>query len=86
MSSNLNLIPEERTELFGDFNPDDYGAEAEQRWSGSEAWAESARRTSSYTKGGPDAFHRRGGRDQRPYGGGDARGRAGGQRTGHGSR
>ncbi|MBF8192660.1 TipAS antibiotic-recognition domain-containing protein [Nonomuraea sp. K274] len=50
MSANLNLTPEERTELFGDFNPDDHAAEAEQRWGGTDAWAESARRTSSFTK------------------------------------
>jgi MerR family transcriptional regulator, thiopeptide resistance regulator len=46
----IRLTPEERFELFGDFNPDDYTEEAEQRWGGTDAYAESARRTSGYTK------------------------------------
>ncbi|WP_240778058.1 TipAS antibiotic-recognition domain-containing protein [Nonomuraea basaltis] len=50
MSTKLNLTPEERAGLFGDFNPDDHAAEAEQRWGGTQAWTESARRTSSFTK------------------------------------
>ncbi|WP_188193832.1 TipAS antibiotic-recognition domain-containing protein [Nonomuraea sp. SYSU D8015] len=50
MSAKLNLTPEERAELFGDFNPDDHAAEAERRWGGSDAWAESQRRAASCTK------------------------------------
>ncbi|TMR03468.1 hypothetical protein ETD86_53915 [Nonomuraea turkmeniaca] len=50
MSTNPGLTPDERSELFGDFNPDDYAAEAEQRWGGTEAWAESQRRAKSFTK------------------------------------
>jgi MerR family transcriptional regulator, thiopeptide resistance regulator len=46
----IQLTPEERFEVFGDFNPDDYAEEAEQRWGGTDAYAESARRTSGYTK------------------------------------
>lgn len=46
----IQLSPEERFEVFGDFNPDDYADEVEQRWGGTEAYAESARRTSGYTK------------------------------------
>ncbi|SEH00575.1 TipAS antibiotic-recognition domain-containing protein [Nonomuraea solani] len=50
MSANLNLTPEDRAELFGDFDPDAHAAEAEQRWGGSPAWTESTNRASSYTK------------------------------------
>ncbi len=46
----INLTPEERFELWGDFNPDDYAEEARQRWGGTDAYAESARKTSRYTK------------------------------------
>lgn len=44
------MTPEERAELFGDFDPDDYAAEAEQRWGGTPAWEESQRRMASYGK------------------------------------
>jgi MerR family transcriptional regulator, thiopeptide resistance regulator len=46
----ISLTPEERFELFGDFRPEDYEAEAEERWGGSDAYRESQRRVSSYTK------------------------------------
>ncbi|MFG2991085.1 MerR family transcriptional regulator [Streptomyces sp. NPDC048257] len=46
----INLTPEEKFEVFGDFDPDQYAAEAEQRWGGTDAYQESARRTASYTK------------------------------------
>jgi len=46
----VQLTPEERFEVFGDFDPDEYAAEAEQRWGGTEAHRESRRRTASYTK------------------------------------
>jgi DNA-binding transcriptional MerR regulator len=46
----IPLTPEERFEVFGDFNPDDYAEEAEQRWGGSESYRESQRRVASYTK------------------------------------
>ncbi len=46
----IQLTPEERFEVFGDFNPDDYAEEAERRWGGTDAYAESAWRTSGYTK------------------------------------
>lgn len=46
----IQLTPEERFEVFGDFNPDDYAEDAEQRWGGSEAYRESMRRTGRYTK------------------------------------
>ena len=46
-------IPMERSdmfEVFGDFDPAKYAAEAEARWGESEAYKESARRTGRYTK------------------------------------
>lgn len=46
----IKLTPEERLEIFGDFLPEDYEQEAEERWGDSKEWAQSARRTSSYTK------------------------------------
>jgi MerR family transcriptional regulator, thiopeptide resistance regulator len=46
----ISLTPEERFELFGGGFSDDYQAEAEQRWGDTEAWAQSQRRTSAYTK------------------------------------
>ncbi|MCX5607228.1 MULTISPECIES: MerR family transcriptional regulator [unclassified Streptomyces] len=46
----INLTPDERFEVFGDFDPDEHAAEAEERWGGTDAYKESARRTASYTK------------------------------------
>jgi MerR family transcriptional regulator, thiopeptide resistance regulator len=46
----IQLTPEERFEVFGDFNPDDYAEEAEQRWGETDAYRESMRRTQRYTK------------------------------------
>jgi len=46
----ISLTPEERFEVFGDFNPDDHAAEVEERWGGSEPYRESQRRAASYTK------------------------------------
>lgn len=46
----VNLTPEEKFEVFGDFDPDQYAEEAERRWGETEAWRESQRRTASYTK------------------------------------
>ncbi|MGR6917115.1 TipAS antibiotic-recognition domain-containing protein [[Actinomadura] parvosata] len=50
MPANLTLTSETRTEPSGDFDPDAHAAEAEQRWGGTDPWAEAKRRTSSYTK------------------------------------
>ena len=44
------LTPEERFEVWGDFNPDDYAAEAEERWGGTKAHEESQRRAAGYGK------------------------------------
>jgi DNA-binding transcriptional MerR regulator len=49
-SMDIPLTPEERLEVFGEFRPEDYAEEAEQRWGGTEAYKESQRRVSSYTK------------------------------------
>jgi DNA-binding transcriptional MerR regulator len=46
----IQLTPEERLEVFGSFNPEDYAEEAEQRWGGTEAYRQSQRRVATYTK------------------------------------
>ncbi|WBB70807.1 MerR family transcriptional regulator [Micromonospora sp. WMMD812] len=47
---NIRLTPEERFEVFGDFDPDAHAEEAEQRWGGSDAYRESNRRVARYGK------------------------------------
>jgi DNA-binding transcriptional MerR regulator len=37
-------------EVFGDFDPNEYEAEVKERWGDTDAYAESARRTTRYTK------------------------------------
>lgn len=46
----INLTPEERFEVFGDFDPEEHAEEAERRWGDSEAYKQSQRRVSEYTK------------------------------------
>lgn len=46
----IKLTPEERFEVFGDFRPEDHAEEAERRWGETEAYKESNRRVSRYTK------------------------------------
>jgi DNA-binding transcriptional MerR regulator len=46
----INLTPEERFEVFGDKDPEQYAEEAEQRWGGTAAYAESQRRAAGYSK------------------------------------
>ncbi|MCM2413346.1 MerR family transcriptional regulator [Streptomyces sp. RKAG290] len=46
----IDLTPEEKFEVFGGKDPERYAQEAEQRWGGSDAYAESQRRTARYTK------------------------------------
>jgi DNA-binding transcriptional MerR regulator len=46
----IHLTPEERFEIFGDFRPEDYAEEVEQRWGGTEAYRQSQRRVAAYTK------------------------------------
>jgi DNA-binding transcriptional MerR regulator len=45
-----SLTPEERFQVFGDFKPEEHDAEARERWGGTEAFAESQRRTARYSK------------------------------------
>ncbi len=44
------MTPDDMREVFGDFDPAIYEEEVEQRWGGTDAYAESKRRTSSYRK------------------------------------
>jgi hypothetical protein len=46
----INLDAAEMLEVFGDADPEQHAAEAEQRWGGTDPWRESQRRTSSYGK------------------------------------
>ncbi|MGG7572251.1 MerR family transcriptional regulator [Streptomyces sirii] len=46
----INLTPEEKFEAFGDFDPDQYAEEVEERWGHTDAYKESQRRTAAYTK------------------------------------
>jgi MerR family transcriptional regulator, thiopeptide resistance regulator len=46
----IPLTPEERLEVFGEFRPEDYAEEAEQRWGETEAYRQSQRRVASYKK------------------------------------
>lgn len=46
----INLTPEEKFEVFGDNDPDQYAEETQQRWGDTDAYRESQRRTASYTK------------------------------------
>ncbi|MFJ5261018.1 MerR family transcriptional regulator [Streptomyces sp. NPDC088387] len=62
----INLTPEEKFEVFGDFDPDQYDEEARQRWGDTDAYRETQRRAATYTKEdwkrlteGFDAIHRR---------------------------
>jgi DNA-binding transcriptional MerR regulator len=46
----ISLTPEERFEVFGDWSPGDYAGESKERWGDSDAYVQSQRRTSGYTK------------------------------------
>ncbi|MEU3916871.1 MerR family transcriptional regulator [Streptomyces sp. NPDC029004] len=46
----INLTPEEKFEVFGDHDPEQYAEEAQQRWGGTAQYAESQRRAARYTK------------------------------------
>lgn len=46
----IQLTPEERFEVFGDFDPDQYADEARERWGGTDAYKESERRVAKYSK------------------------------------
>jgi DNA-binding transcriptional MerR regulator len=46
----ISLTPEERLEVFGDFDPDRHEEEARERWGGTDSYKQSQRRTAGYTK------------------------------------
>ena len=46
----ISLNPEEMFEVFGDEDPTQHADEAEEHWGDTDAWRQSQRRTSSYTK------------------------------------
>lgn len=46
----IDLTPEEMFEVFGDHDPTEHAAEAEERWGGTDAYEESQRRALSYRK------------------------------------
>lgn len=46
----VTLDAKDRLEVFGDFNPDDYEEEVQERWGNTEAYKQSAARTKRYTK------------------------------------
>ena len=46
----IKLTPEERLEVFGDFEPENHHEEVKQRWGNTEPYRQSRRRVASYTK------------------------------------
>ncbi|GAA2724510.1 MULTISPECIES: MerR family transcriptional regulator [Streptomyces] len=46
----INLTPEEKFEVFGDFDPDQYKDEVQERWGDTDAYRQSQERTAKYTK------------------------------------
>ncbi len=46
----ISLTPEERFEVFGDHDPDQYADEARERWGGTDAYQQSQRKVVTYTK------------------------------------
>ena len=46
----VSMDAKDMFEAFGDFDPKEYEKEAEERWGGTDAYKESARRTKRYTK------------------------------------
>lgn len=50
MEGGIQLKKEEMFEVFGDFDPTKYEDEVKERWGQTDAYTESARRTSGYSK------------------------------------
>jgi DNA-binding transcriptional MerR regulator len=48
--SGMRLTPQERFEVFGDADPEQYAGEANERWGDTDVYRESQRRTSGYGK------------------------------------
>lgn len=46
----IDLTPEEKFEVFGDYDPDQHAEEVRDRWGDTEAYAQSQARAASYTK------------------------------------
>ncbi|WP_089156764.1 MerR family transcriptional regulator [Micromonospora sp. NBS 11-29] len=46
----IQLTPEERFEVFGDYDPDEHAEEVERRWGETEAYRQSQERTGRYSK------------------------------------
>ncbi|MFS1301343.1 MerR family transcriptional regulator [Streptosporangium longisporum] len=46
----ISLTPEERFEVFGDFDPAEHEAEARERWGEGEAWRQSRHRVAAMTR------------------------------------
>jgi DNA-binding transcriptional MerR regulator len=46
----ISLTPEERFEVFGDFDPDQYAGEARERWGATDAYQQSQQRIAKYSK------------------------------------
>ncbi len=50
LEGGIRMTKEEKFEVFGDFDPDEYEDEVKERWGETDAYKESARRTARYTK------------------------------------
>jgi len=50
LEGGAHVTKEEMFEVFGDFDPAEYEEEVQQRWGDTDAYKQSAKRTSSYTK------------------------------------
>jgi len=50
LEGGIHMTKEEKFEVFGDFDPDEYEDEVKERWGDTDAYKESARRTARYTK------------------------------------
>jgi DNA-binding transcriptional MerR regulator len=50
LSMGISLTPEEQLDVFGPETPAKHEAEAQERWGHTEAWRESRRRATAYTK------------------------------------
>lgn len=46
----IDMTPEEKLDVFGDFDPADYEDEVRERWGDTDAYKQSAARTARYTK------------------------------------
>ena len=58
LEGGLSMTKEEMFEVFGEFDPSEHEAEAQQRWGDTDAYKQSAKRTSRYTKDDWERFKR----------------------------